>query len=112
MTYPDLENTLALLGDWKKHHDAVEKLMQGIETSIGLDIDGPLFETVWRLFDAYTCALAVEVGDMGEWMPWYQGENDMGAGKRHAGYDDKTKPIKTLKDLCWLIEISRQRAEA
>lgn len=79
MTYPDRENTLALLTDWQKHHAAVQKLMDGIEESIGLDPNAPLFDTVWRLFDAYTAAIAVEVGDFGEWMKWYQAENEMGA---------------------------------
>lgn len=110
--YPDRENTLAMLGDWKKHHDDVEKLMNGIEASIGLDIDGPMFETVWKLFDAYTNTLAVEVGDSGGWLEWYHAECEMGASKKKAGYDGQLIAIESLGDLFLLIEMSRQRAEA
>lgn len=100
---------MALLGDWQKHHAAVEKLMGGIEDAIGLDPNGPMFGTVWKLFDAYTGTLSVEVGDFGGWLEWFQTENDMGASGGHAGYDGKTRKIKTLASLFWLIEESRKR---
>ena len=109
MKYPDKSNTLALLGDWEKHHSAVEKLMDGIKTSMGLDPNGPMFDTVWKLFDAYTGSLAVEVGDFGGWLTWFYAENDMGARRMAAGYDGKAKPIKTLAHLYGLIAESRKR---
>lgn len=112
MTYPDKENTLALLGDWQAHHAAVEKLMDGITSSIGLDIDGPMFDTVWKLFAAYTGAMAVDVGDHGEWLEWYRAENEMGAKALAAGYDGVRNPVKTLDDLFDLIAESRKRADA
>lgn len=108
-THPDHENTLALLREWQQHHDDVATLMDGIKASIGLDIDGPMFDIVWKLFDAYTGALSAEVGDFGCWLSWYGSENQMGALRMDAGYDGKTKPIKTLDDLCWLIMESRAR---
>lgn len=108
MTYPDKENTLSLLGDWQVHHAAVEKLMDGIRTGMGLDINGPMFETVWKLFDAYTGALAVEVGDSSGWLEWFWSENEMGAKAMAAGYDKRLKPIKSLQDLWRLIEEDRK----
>lgn len=48
----DRENTLVLLREWKQHHDAVAKLLGSLEATIGLNYSGPLFETVWKLFDA------------------------------------------------------------
>lgn len=112
MTYPDRTNTLSLLGDWQKHHAAVEALMEGVESSIGLDPNGPLFATVWKLFDAYTATLAVEVGDFGGWLEWYYAENDMGVGKKKAGYDKQLITIQSLEDLYRLIELSRERAQS
>lgn len=109
--YPDREATIALLTDWHKHHAAVEKLMDGIEDTMGLDIDGPLFEIVWALFSAYTDTLSVEVGDFGGWLEWFCSENDMGAKKMQAGYDGQLIAIESLDDLCRLIEISRERAQ-
>ncbi len=61
-TYPSREDTLALLGDWQRHHAAVEAMMAGIKRHMGLDTDGTMFVTVWAVFGAYTDTLAVEVG--------------------------------------------------
>lgn len=107
--YPDRENTIALLTDWQKHHAAVEELMDGIEGTIGLDPNAPMFNTVWKLFDAYTGTLSVEVGDYEGWLEWFYSENEMGAGKKQAGYDGQLIAIESLDDLCRLIEISRER---
>ena len=109
MSHPDRQNTMALLTDWHHHHEAVEKMMDGIKASIGLDPNGPLFYTVWNMFDAYTGALAVEVGDFGGWLDWYYIENDMGKKAMTAGYNENTNPVKTLCDLCELILEARKR---
>ena len=112
MTHPDKQNTLVLLGEWQAHAAAIEKMMTGIKTSIGLDIDGPLFDTVWKLFDSYTSTLAVEVGDFGQWLEWYHSENEMGSRGMGGGYDGQISPIKTLADLYELIAESRKRAQS
>lgn len=101
--YPDRENTLALLGDWQKHHAAVEKLMDGIESSMGLAFEGPMFKTVWSLFNAYTATLAVEIGDYHEWLEWYCSETNMGKRSMQVEINGKTSRIKTLANLCTLI---------
>ena len=108
--YPDHANTLALLGDWQKHHTAMDRLFKGSAMYIGLDPNGPMFETVWALFDAYTSTLSVEVGDFDGWLEWYYIENDMGANEMQAGYDKQLIAIQSLDDLYRLIELSRERA--
>ena len=112
MIYPDKENTIALLGDWAMQYAAVSRLMVSMNSTIGLDSAGPLYEVVWKLFDAYTGALSVEVGDFGGWLEWFQSENEMGKRGRGAGYDEKVKPIKTLTHLYALIAESRKRGSA
>lgn len=111
MNHPDRENSMTLLGDWQRHHAATQKLMNGIKTSMGMDPNGPLFNTVWGLFEAYTDTLSVELGDFGGWLEWFYLENDMGTKGMHAGYDSKTKPIKTLAHLYSLIAESRKRLD-
>jgi len=110
MTPPDRENTLSLLTEWQAHYTAVSSMMDNIKTSTGLDIDGALCTIVWELFDAYTEAAGMEVGDHDGWMSWYCWDNDMGALAMAAGYDGKPRPIRTLKNLCTLIFESRKRA--
>lgn len=107
--YPDRKNTLALLDAWQKHHAATNKMMDGIQQCIGMDPNGPLFEIVWRLFDAYTDALAAQLGDFCGWLSWYFMENDFGANGMAAGYDGKTKAIKKPEHLYSLIAESRKR---
>lgn len=110
MNYPDKDHSLALLKDWKAHHEAVEKLMDGIQEPMGLDPDGPLFGTVWKLFDAYTDTLSAELGDYSNtWLQWFCHENEMGRNGMEAGYDGKLKPIKTLAHLYALIAEERKR---
>lgn len=111
--YPDKKHSLALLKDWKAHHAAVEKLMNGIDFSMGLDANGPLFDTVWKLFDAYTDTLSAELGDYSNtWLQWFCHDNDMGRNGLEAGYNGKIKPIKTLADLHKLIVEGRNRQRA
>lgn len=110
--YPDKENTMALLGDWQKHHTAVQKLMHGVEATIGIDPYGPMHETVWGLFDAYTFAIAVEVGDYFEWLEWYISETDMGKRGKAIPVNGKPRRIKTLAQLCAVIIDERKRVPA
>lgn len=110
MTYPGKTKAVALLMQWQVQHHKLEKLMDGVRESIGLDIEGPMVDTVWKLFDAYTEALAHQVGDHGRWLHWFHGDNDMGGSGHEAGYDGQLKPIKTLGDLYDLIVESRGRA--
>jgi hypothetical protein len=84
-------------------------MMGGIHSSIGLDINGPMYDTVWKLFDAYTGTLSVEVGDFCGWLEWHHAENEMGAKAMAAGYDGKLRKVKTLAHLYRLIEESRKR---
>lgn len=112
MTYPSREDTIVLLREWQKHHTAVEKMMDGIKATIGLDPNGPLFDTVWKLFDAYTNTLSVELGDLGGWLQWYQMENDMGANGHVVHIKDKPTKITTLGQLCELVRNSRKIGEA
>lgn len=105
--YPDKEHTLSLLGDWAKHHTAVETLMDGIEASIGLDPNGPMFDTVWGLFDAYTATLAAEIGDLDDWLGWYHYETDMGKRSKQVIVGKKTMQVKTLAQLAELIVSQR-----
>ncbi len=111
MTHPtdDREHIMVLLREWKQHHDAVDKLLGGLETTIGLNYGGPLFETVWKLFDSYTHTLAVEVGDFDGWLEWFFSENDMGAKAMAAGFDKQVRKIKTLDDLYGLLAESHTR---
>lgn len=109
MSYPNKAETLQILNDWHYQHDRITELMDGMGKSIGLLPEGPLFETVWGMFDAYTKSISELVGDKGDWLAWYYLENDMGARGMSAGYNGKTSLIKSKVHLWKLIEQSRGR---
>ena len=44
------------------------------------------------------------------WVSWWVWETGMGKKKMKAGYDGKTKIIKTVEDLQWLICEEEKRA--
>jgi hypothetical protein len=45
--YPDREATIALLTDWQTHHAAMDRLFKGFAMYVGLEVEGPMFETVY-----------------------------------------------------------------
>jgi len=101
-----LEKKLAItrLTEWKELHDELEALHTDAKKLFGCKSESPFSDTTWRVFDAYTYALAYQLGDKGgDWMQWYLADNKMGELGLSAGYDGKCKPIKTLTDLYDLI---------
>jgi hypothetical protein len=73
--------------------------------SIGCAPEANPIETIWRVFGAYTFALASWLGDQNDmWLDWFWQENEMGAREFEAGWGDaNTRKIKTLADLMWLL---------
>ena len=110
MTCPDKKQSIFLLTKWKNMHAGLKTMLEGMKPTFGCLANSPLFDTTWSLFDAYTLALAAQLGDEGGvWMEWYSTENKMGVRGHEAGYDGKVKPIKSLTDLYGLILKGRAR---
>lgn len=110
MTYPDKTESILLLQKWKAHHHALKTLNDDAKKVFDFAPESPFFDVPWRVFDAYTQALAVQIGDKDTfWMEWYCAENQMGANKHTAGYDGIVKPIESLDGLFELILKGRAR---
>jgi len=109
MTYPTKPEALALLKKWKADHDRAKKMLDDIKAVIGLYEKSPLSDSVWFMFLGFTESLGLLLGDKSSWLIWFYIENDMGREGRHAGYDGKTKPIKTVNQLYALIVKERKR---
>lgn len=80
--------------------------------------DDKLWEGIHDLFhgeiETWGCSLAVDLMDRiyspkDNWISWWVWENELGKGKRSAGYDGKIKAIKTIDDLIRLIEQEEKR---
>jgi len=59
-----------------------------------LDINGPLFDAVWRGFER-----VVSVVDDGAWISWFVYDNDMGKKGLTVIIDSKKIKVKTVKTL-------------
>ena len=63
-----------------------------------LDIDGKLHTAIWKSFDVLMACVEQQ-----EWLEWYIYDNDCGAAKMEAGFDEAVNPIKNSRDLAKLI---------
>ena len=109
MTFPTRTEAMAMLKAWQAQHAAIEAVMHDIDRAFGSIPDSPLFNTSWQSFDLYTDTLQKLLG-AGDWLTWYQAENDMGERGHGAGYVGSLRKIRTLEDLYGLIEAGRARA--
>ena len=96
---------LHLLAEWQARIQTADSLIEPIADALGLSPESPIHTAVWSLQSAYTAAVAKIVGDHAEWMDWYAAENDFGRKGMDAGPKDAIRPIKTLEDLIWVMEV-------
>lgn len=89
-------------------HDAMTKAdatIQPVIDALALCGEDPITNTVWQLQSELTKAYAALIGDAFESMSWYAADNDMGRQGREAGLSETLRPIRTVEDLLWLIEV-------
>ena len=68
-----------------------------------LDPNGPLFDAVWRSFDGM-----LSLVDEGDRIRWFVYDNQCGKlGLAPSAWNQKTRPIRTTKQLARLIGASR-----
>lgn len=96
---------LALLKDWQDQIELSNALIEPINTVMGLSMESPINTAVWGLQVAYTKAVAKLVGDPADWLDWYAAENDFGRKAMEAGPTGNLRPIATLADLVWVMEV-------
>mgnify|MGYP003413356868 FL=1 len=100
------DEKLAHIQAW---HDAMTKADEAIQPVIDalkLCGDDPITNTVWQLQTDLTRAYAALLDDAFESLAWHAAENDMGAKGREAGIGSDLRPIRTVEDLLWLIEVT------
>lgn len=96
---------LQLLAEWQARIQTADRLIEPVTEVLGLSPESPIHVAVWSLEGAYTRAVAQLVGDQANWLDWYASENDFGRKAMDAGPTGATRPIATLDDLIWVIEV-------
>jgi hypothetical protein len=86
-----------------EHRRKVEKIFRDAEKVGIIDINGPLFNTVWHAIESVT-----SVVDPYGWIDWYVYENDYGDRELIATVNDKNFKVKSAKDLLALIKESKK----
>lgn len=71
---------------------------------VGCDPDSTLWLAVFGMQDAIVKQTARLIGDECEWLQWFVFENDCGCKGLEAGFNGKTRRIKTAAQLAKLIE--------
>lgn len=94
---------LPLLAQWAARHAELSAQMDALAAPFGGDATGPLFDAVWRTWDAYTDQLAARVGDQAEWLSWYCNENDMGRKRLAVISGTRSLQVRTVRQLATVI---------
>lgn len=99
---------IAALTPWAAHYAAINAAYEPLAEALRLGPENPIFDALWRGFDAHTDTLAQLVGDGDEWLCWFAHENEMGAKKHEASVKGgKMRKICSLADLARVIVESR-----
>jgi hypothetical protein len=86
-----------------EHRRKVEKIFRDAEKVGVIDINGPLFNTVWHAIESVT-----SIVDPHGWIEWYVYENEYGTKEYEATVNNKTFKVKSAKDLLALIKESEK----
>lgn len=86
-----------------EHRRKVAKIFEDAEKVGVIDINGPLFNTVWHAIESVT-----SIVDPHGWIEWFVYENEYGARELEATVNDKTFKVKSAKDLLALIKESEK----
>lgn len=102
------QKTCDKVGDMNKQQFLVDikKLIKAIEADD--EFSNKLYDMCHGTIELWGIDVATDLMDRiyspkDNWISWWVWENGMGKDKMKAGYDGKTKIIKTVEDLWWLI---------
>ena len=99
------DEILQHLERWKHEMDSAARVCDTYLDPLKLSPESPVYSCIWSLQDALTAAVSRMVGDQVAWLSWYAADNEMGARAMPAGLTGQERPIRTLDDLAWLIEV-------
>jgi len=90
--------------EWQRIYDQWQTQYQALQTLTKCGPEAPIAAAMGKMWDAYTDALARDLGDDNDWLCWYCWENDMGAkGLEVTSTSGKTIKVKTVAHLARVI---------
>ena len=100
------EQKLAHIQAWHAAMTKADETIQPVIDALALCGEDPITNTVWQLQTDLTRAYAALIDDALESLSWFACENDMGRKGMEAVVAGSLRPIRTVEDLLWLIEVT------
>lgn len=100
------DEKLAHIQAWHAAMTKADETIQPVIDALALCGEDPITNTVWQLQTDLTRAYAALIDDALESLSWFACENDMGRKGMEAGVAGSLRPIRTVEDLLWLIEVT------
>ena len=96
---------LAILRPWHDRTVQLQRQWDAFEAATGARTDHPFGESIWLMHEAYTSAIAAQVGDVDEWLSWWHYECNLGKTPLEAYRSLGTKALRvsTLERLATVI---------
>lgn len=98
---------LAILRPWHERTVELQRQWDAFEAATGARTDHPFGDSIWLMHEAYTKAIAAQIGDDGEWLSWWHYECNLGRTPKEAyrALGTKALRVSTLERLatviCW-----------
>ena len=90
--------------EWQQVHSRWMEQYRALQALTNCGPEAPIALAMGMMWDAYSAAIAREVGDAGDWLDWHCWENDMGS-KGLQVFLPRRKPleVKTIAQLARVI---------
>ena len=101
----NIKRIIPILEKWEKIISAWDAQCEVMQRVLGIAPNGPLFDAIEHMADAYTAAIAKEVGDECSWLNYYRFDCKMGKDPRHVMLEKgKEILVDSIKKLAKVIE--------
>lgn len=102
----DKAKKIAILIVWENAIKEADANFDPVVDMLSLAPESRLCQAVWRTQEALTKTTSLLLDDGENWLSWFWLENDMGRKGLMAGSEAVKRPIRTLEDLVWVMEVN------
>jgi len=100
-------DVLAILRPWHERTVDLQRQWDAFEALTGARTDHPFANSIWLMHEAYTRAIAAQIGDDAGWLSWWHYECNLGKTPKDAYrlLGTRAQRVSTLERLatviCW-----------
>lgn len=95
---------LPRLQAWATHQRSLRQQYEAFCELTGGGCESPLWLAVFAVSQAYTDAVSEAVGDVNQWLSWWQYECDLGDKPMECTLPSgESRLVRTVEDLAWVV---------